>query len=58
MPKLKINFHGESWTVKKFECTEYDLNARTKYRILQFGGFAIQFTKIQRKSAIAATHLL
>jgi hypothetical protein len=26
MQKLKINFHGESWTLKKFECTadEYE----------------------------------
>jgi hypothetical protein len=27
MHKLKINFHGESWTLKKFECSEYELNA-------------------------------
>jgi hypothetical protein len=27
MPKLKINFHGESWTLKKFECSDYELNA-------------------------------
>ena len=27
MPKLKINYHGESWTLKKFECSEYELNA-------------------------------
>jgi hypothetical protein len=27
MPKLKINFHGESWTLKKFECGTYELNA-------------------------------
>lgn len=25
MPKLKINFHGESWTLKKFECNDDDL---------------------------------
>lgn len=25
MPKLKINFHGESWTLKKFECNDFDL---------------------------------
>jgi hypothetical protein len=25
MPTLKINFHGESWTLKKFECNDYDL---------------------------------
>jgi hypothetical protein len=25
MLKLKINFHGESWTLKKFECNDYDL---------------------------------
>jgi hypothetical protein len=25
MHKLKINFHGESWTLKKFECNDYDL---------------------------------
>jgi hypothetical protein len=24
MHKLKINFHGESWTLKKFECNDYD----------------------------------
>jgi hypothetical protein len=24
MPKLKINFHGESWTLKKFECNDFD----------------------------------
>lgn len=24
MSKLKINFHGESWTHKKFECNDYD----------------------------------
>lgn len=27
MPKLKINFHGESYTLKKFECSDYELNA-------------------------------
>lgn len=27
MQILKINLHGESWTVKKFECKEEDLNA-------------------------------
>ncbi|WP_426094756.1 hypothetical protein [Flavobacterium sp. DSR2-3-3] len=25
MQKLKINFHGESWTLKKFECNDDDL---------------------------------
>ena len=25
MHKLKINFHGESWTLKKFECNDNDL---------------------------------
>jgi hypothetical protein len=25
MPKLKINFHGESWTLKKFECNDDNL---------------------------------
>jgi hypothetical protein len=25
MHKLKINFHGESWTLKKFECNDDDL---------------------------------
>lgn len=25
MPKLKINLHGESWMLKKFECSENDL---------------------------------
>lgn len=25
MPKLKINFHGESWALKKFECNDDDL---------------------------------
>jgi hypothetical protein len=25
MPKLKINFHGESWTLKKFECNDYEI---------------------------------
>jgi hypothetical protein len=27
MHKLKINFHGESWTLKKFECGTYELDA-------------------------------
>jgi hypothetical protein len=27
MHKLKINFHGESWTLKKFECSEHELDA-------------------------------
>jgi hypothetical protein len=27
MHKLKINFHGESWTLKKFECSDYELDA-------------------------------
>jgi hypothetical protein len=27
MHKLKINFHGESWTLKKFECSKYELDA-------------------------------
>ena len=26
MQNLKINLHGESWTLKKFECSEADLN--------------------------------
>ena len=26
MHLLKINLHGESWTLKKFECSEVDLN--------------------------------
>ena len=26
MQTLKINLHGESWTLKKFECSEEDLN--------------------------------
>lgn len=26
MQTLKINFHGESWTIKKFECSEEDLD--------------------------------
>ena len=26
MHLLKINHHGESWTLKKFECSEVDLN--------------------------------
>ena len=26
MQTLKINLHGESWTLKKFECSEVDLN--------------------------------
>ena len=26
MQTLKINHHGESWTLKKFECSEVDLN--------------------------------
>ena len=26
MQTLKINLHGESWTLKKFECSEDDLN--------------------------------
>jgi hypothetical protein len=26
MPTLKINFHGESWTLKKFECSEHEMN--------------------------------
>lgn len=30
MQTLKINLHGESWTVKKFECNEEDLNACLK----------------------------
>ena len=30
MQILKINLHGESWTVKKFECGEEDLNACLK----------------------------
>lgn len=25
MQTLKINLHGESWTLKKFECSEADL---------------------------------
>ena len=25
MQTLKINLHGESWTLKKFECSEEDL---------------------------------
>lgn len=25
MPKLKINFHGESWTLKKFKCNDDEL---------------------------------
>jgi hypothetical protein len=27
MHKLKINLHGESWTLKKFECSKYELDA-------------------------------
>jgi hypothetical protein len=27
MPTLKINFHGEGWTLKKFECGTYELDA-------------------------------
>jgi hypothetical protein len=27
MPKLKINFHGESWTLKKFGCSVHNLDA-------------------------------
>jgi hypothetical protein len=30
MPKLKINFHGESWTLKKFECSDYDFKGCLK----------------------------
>jgi hypothetical protein len=30
MPKLKINFHGESWTLKKFECNDYDFKECNK----------------------------
>ena len=30
MQTLKINLHGESWTLKKFECTEEDLCACLK----------------------------
>lgn len=30
MQTLKINFHGESWTLKKFECNEGDLSACLK----------------------------
>jgi hypothetical protein len=26
MQNLKINLHGESWTLKKFECSADDLN--------------------------------
>jgi len=28
--KLKINFHGESWTLKKFECNDSDLESCLK----------------------------
>jgi hypothetical protein len=30
MQTLKINLHGESWTLKKFECCEEDFNACLK----------------------------
>jgi len=30
MQTLKINLHGESWTLKKFECNEEDLSACLK----------------------------
>lgn len=30
MQTLKINLHGESWTLKKFECSAEDLNACLK----------------------------
>lgn len=30
MQTLKINLHGESWTLKKFECSEENLNACLK----------------------------
>ena len=30
MQTLKINLHGESWTLKKFECSEEDLSACLK----------------------------
>ena len=37
MQNLKINLHGESWTLKKFECSEADLkeclNVATKMKV-------------------------
>ena len=30
MQTLKINLHGESWTLKKFECSDEDWNACLK----------------------------
>ena len=33
MQTLKINLHGESWTLKKFECSEEDLNACMKLAV-------------------------
>lgn len=30
MKTLKINFHGESWMLKKFECNDENLNECSK----------------------------
>jgi hypothetical protein len=63
MPKLKINFHGESWTLKKFACNDDDLKeclkvaARMKLPLVKalLDPFFYYYLKIQ---TIASTEYL
>ncbi|MGO4820589.1 MULTISPECIES: hypothetical protein [unclassified Flavobacterium] len=63
MPKLKINFHGESYTLKKFECSDYEIKecmkVATKMKLpltkALLDPFFFYYLKI---SAIASTEYL